>query len=124
YVPIYPPDQVYAEPSSQPGLYLSFGPAWPVGPWLNHDFDWAHHHVLVWHHDHPRPSDWWSRSAQDRPREIARNNVSVWRAERHGTWSDQDREARGWGTAGGRSYGPSAPSLPHGDQRQEIERRA
>jgi hypothetical protein len=48
-----------------------------VGLWLNHDFDWHNHHLIVWGHNQPRPADWWSRRPSERPRvELAR--AAVW----------------------------------------------
>jgi hypothetical protein len=41
YVPQYDPDDVYDEGySPDMGPLITFGPAWPVGEWLNYAFDW------------------------------------------------------------------------------------
>lgn len=67
YVPVYQPNVVfYQRPYGAP--FITFGIGLPIGIWLNHDFDWHNHHVYVWDHDHPRPSDWWSRRPGERPR--------------------------------------------------------
>ena len=48
-----------------------------MGGWLNYDFDWHNHHLIVWGHGQPRPADWWSRRPSERPRvELAR--ATVW----------------------------------------------
>jgi hypothetical protein len=48
-----------------------------VGAWLDHDFDWRNHHLMVWRHDQPRPANWWSRRPGERPRvELA--HATVW----------------------------------------------
>ncbi len=76
YVPVYQPAVVYYQrPYGAPFIY--FGIGLPVGIWLNHDFDWHDHHVIVWHHDQPRPPDWWYHRPGERPRgEISR--ATVW----------------------------------------------
>ncbi len=38
YVPEYDPDAVYIGDGG--GAYITWGPAYPVGLWLNYDFDW------------------------------------------------------------------------------------
>jgi len=66
YVPVYQPDVVFEQPPPTVGFWISFGRPWGVGRWLNHDFDWHEHRLLVWHSDHPRPNDWWHRPAGER----------------------------------------------------------
>ncbi len=78
YVPVYQPEVVYVQPPAAPGrFYISFGAGLAVGAWLNHDCDWHHHEVIVWHHDHPRPADWWYRPPNRRETPEVVNNVTV-----------------------------------------------
>jgi Protein of unknown function (DUF3300) len=78
YVPVYQPDVVYFQrPFGSP--FISFGLGFAVGAWLNHDFDWHDHHLIVWGRNQPRPADWWSRRPSQRPRvELA--HATVWHA--------------------------------------------
>jgi hypothetical protein len=76
YVPVYQPDMVYFQrPFGSP--FISFGVGFSVGLWLNHDFDWHNHHLIVWGHNQPRPADWWSRRPSERPR-VELNRAAVW----------------------------------------------
>jgi hypothetical protein len=104
YVPSYQPQVVYYERPPRPGFFMSFGVGLPIGLWLNHDFDWRDRHVIVWHHDAPRPRDWWYRRPSERPRPIIihndvhvvnRNEPSVWRP--HQSVAPRiERGDRGW----------------------------
>jgi len=76
YVPVYQPDMVYYQrPFGNP--FISFGVGLMVGAWLNHDFDWRDHHLIVWRHDQPRPADWWYRRPSERPR-IEVSHATLW----------------------------------------------
>jgi hypothetical protein len=58
YVPVYDPGLIYYRRSY--GVpFLTFGVGFGIGLWLNHDFDWHRHNVVVWGHDHPRPANFW-----------------------------------------------------------------
>ena len=46
----------------------------PIGVWLNCDFDWGHHNLIVWGHDHPRPANWW----HEPPRQRDMGHTTVW----------------------------------------------
>jgi hypothetical protein len=82
YVPVYQPDMVYFQ-QAYGSPFITFGVGLAVGAWLNHDFDWRAHHLIVWGHDQPRPADWWSRRPTDRPRaEVA--HATVWQPNRPG----------------------------------------
>ena len=62
YVPVYQPGVVYYQRGWSYGSPLiSFGVGFPVGAWLNLDFEWRNHHLIEWGRDHPRPGDWWTR---------------------------------------------------------------
>ena len=100
YLPIYQPDQVYFQPAY--GVpFISFGVGWTAGPWLNHDFDWHHHHVVVWSHDHPRPGDWWSHPPGQRP-PVQPGHTVVWQPHVHGVQPPGGFD-RGWNPAAPRS---------------------
>jgi hypothetical protein len=78
YVPVYQPDQVYYQTDYGPP-FITFGIGWPIGLWLNCDFDWGHHNLIVWGHDHPRPSNWWRESSRQRNT----GHTTVWRSNNH-----------------------------------------
>ena len=76
YVPVYQPDQVYYQ-TYQTGYgppFISFGIGFPIGLWLNCDFDWGNFNIIVWGHDHPRPSNWW----REPPRQRDMGHTTVW----------------------------------------------
>jgi len=81
YLPVYQPDVVYYQ-RAYGTPFISFGLGFAVGAWLNCDFDWHNHHLIVWGHDHPRPANWWSRRPDQRPRpEVA--HATVWQPRDH-----------------------------------------
>lgn len=83
YVPVYRPEIVYVQRPPAPNrFYVSFSVGRPMGGWLNHDCDWHERRVVVWHHDHPRPADWWQHRPNERPRE--ETHVTAWHAPAHG----------------------------------------
>ena len=55
YVPQYDPSIVYVDS----GCDIGFGIGFPIGLWLNCDFDWHNRHLFIWDHNHPRPPNWW-----------------------------------------------------------------
>ena len=73
YVPVYQPDQVYYQTCYGPP-FITFGIGFPIGVWLNCDFDWGHHHIIVWGRDHPRPPNWW----HEPPPQRNMGQVTVW----------------------------------------------
>ncbi len=116
YVPVYQPEIVYVQPPPAPGSFrISFGIGFTIGAWLNHDCDWHDHNVIVWHHDHPRPRDWWYHPASRGPRPAVVNQVTVvnnprpenqhftvWHPGARPAVSGTDRADRGWGPPGAR----------------------
>jgi hypothetical protein len=73
YVPVYQPDQVYYQtPYGSPFITFSIG--FPIGVWLNCDFDWWHHHIIVWNNGYPRPSNWWHQP----PSQRYTGNTTIW----------------------------------------------
>lgn len=80
YVPVYRPEVVYVQrPPAPDRFFVSFSVGHPMGVWLNHDCDWHERRVVVWHHDHPRPDDWWEHRPSERPHEEA-HTMTAWRA--------------------------------------------
>ena len=91
YVPVYEPDSVYY----QNGFGLSFGIGFPIGVWLNCDFDWHHHNLIVWGRDHPRPADWWRERPDQRATLIA-GHTTVWHPVNRPGSTTANRGDRGW----------------------------
>jgi hypothetical protein len=53
YVPVYDPDVVYFGSGGTQGTDLvTFGLAYPIGVWLNRDFDWRHRRIFYHGWDH------------------------------------------------------------------------
>ena len=97
FVPIYDPGVVFFQ-RPYGGHFITFGAGLRIGLWLDHDFDWHHHDILAWDHDHPRPAGWW----KERPSERSRTSgagAPVWhpagRPAVAGTGED-----RGWNPRG------------------------
>jgi hypothetical protein len=98
YVPVYQPDQVYYQtPYGSP--FITFGIGWPIGIWLDCDFDWRNHNIIVWNHDHPRPSNWW----HEPPGQRNTGSTTVWRPANVPGAAVANRGDRGWGAP---SYQP------------------
>ena len=94
YVPQYQPDVVYYQRDYGAPL-ITFGAGLVIGSWLNHDFDWHDHRVVVWDRDHPRPQDWWS----PRRTEVDRDYISRapdWRPEERRQPYVRNEMDRGW----------------------------
>jgi uncharacterized membrane protein YgcG len=91
YVPVYQPDQVYYQ-TCYGTPFISFGIGWPIGLWLNCDFDWGHHHIIVWGRDHPRPSNWWHEPSRQRNT----GHTTVWHRGNYPAVVGTNRGDRGW----------------------------
>jgi hypothetical protein len=91
FVPVYQPDLVYDQ-SANGAVFITFGSGWPVGAWLNCDFDWSHHNLIIWEHDHPRPANWWHEAARQRDQGQAR----IWHSNYHPEATMGNRGDRGW----------------------------
>ncbi|MGA2787051.1 MAG: DUF3300 domain-containing protein [Verrucomicrobiota bacterium] len=105
YVPVYQPDQVYYQTCYGPP-FITFGDGFQIGIWLNFDFDWWHHHIIVWGRDHPRPPNWWHEPSHQQNT----GHTTVWHphnnypgpgAAKHGD--------RGWGAANNRTVVVNQP---------------
>jgi hypothetical protein len=92
YVPVYQPDQVYYQ-TDYGSPFITFGIGWPIGLWLNCDFDWGHHNLIAWGRDHPRPSNWWREPARQRDT----GHTTVWRPGNHPGAVAVNRGDRGYG---------------------------
>ena len=93
YLPVYQPDQVYYDAASG-GPFMSFGAGWAIGPWLDCDFDWGHHNLIVWGRGHARPAHWWHQP----PRQRDMGHTTVWHRENNPRGVVGNRGDRGWGT--------------------------
>lgn len=94
YVPVYQPSVVYYQVVSGPPVIV-FNISYVIGWWLNCDFDWVHHHIVVWHRDHPRPPNWW----REPPRQRSLTHTTVWHPRNPPARSGAYRGDRGWGTS-------------------------
>jgi hypothetical protein len=90
YVPVYQPSVVYYQSSP----VISFSIGYTIGWWLDCDFDWVNHHIIVWHRGHPRPPNWWHEPLRQRNTGYA----TVWRPDNHPARVEANRGDRGWGT--------------------------
>ena len=91
YVPVYQPDQVYYQTCYGPP-FITFGIGFPIGAWLNCDFDWGHHNIIVWGRDHPRPPNWW----HEPPRQRDTGHETVWHGGGHPVPVAVNRGDRGY----------------------------
>ena len=94
YVPVYQPAQVYYQTCYGPP-FVSFGFGFAIGYWLNCDFDWGHHHIIVWNRGHPRPPNWW----HEPPHQRDFNHAVVWHPNYRagaGAVNRVNRGDRGW----------------------------
>jgi hypothetical protein len=81
YLPVFECVMVFFQsPYGVP--FISFGLGWPLGLWLNYDFDWRHHHLIVWGNGQARPANWWSLRPSQRLAAAA-NQATVWLPRPH-----------------------------------------
>jgi hypothetical protein len=112
YVPDYQPDQVYYDqPDGAP--YITFSVGFIIGPWLCCDFDWWHHRMIFWDHDHPRPINWWRQGSGQRQAYFSNWHGTVWNANNRPNVSGYHGGDRGWSQENrpDTSRGWSAPAL-------------
>jgi hypothetical protein len=82
YVPVYQPDMVYfQQPFGTP--FISFGIGFGLGGWLDCDFDWRHHHLMMWPYEDSRPAGWWSHPGGERLRSEA-GRATTWQPRGRG----------------------------------------
>jgi len=93
YVPVYQPDQVYYQ-TAYGTPFITFGIGFAIGSWLNCDFDWGHHNIIVWGRDHPRPHNWWHEPRTDRDRD--RGHTTVWHPDHRPGAGGVNHGDRGW----------------------------
>ena len=115
YVPVYQPDQVYYQ-NAGGSPFITFGVGFAVGGWLDHDFDWRNHNLIVWNHDHPRPANWWHERPEQRAPELRRQQAQVWHPENRPNHVVVNIGDRGWGNTPAQrpapARQPSAPQRP------------
>lgn len=119
YVPVYQPDEIFY----QTGFGLGFGVGCAIGPWLNCDFDWAHHNLFVWNHDHGRPANWWHERPDQRDAYLTRQGTP-WHPDAHRPASLIVHGDRGWNNGVTHPVvTPTQSRIAQADvQRQEIQR--
>jgi hypothetical protein len=90
YVPTYDPTIVFHRHAMFGTPFITFGLGLSIGAWLDRDWDWHHHQVIVWDRSHFRPRDWWYRPMPERFRPS--RDFRVWhpRAPQH-VWRPEDR---------------------------------
>jgi hypothetical protein len=116
YVPTYSPDTVYYQ-SGYGTPFITFGIGFPIGLWLNCDFDWHHRNLIVWNHDHPRPTNWWHERPSQRD-DWLKHQATVWHPDNRHDVGGADRGDRGWFD---RSSGhPVPPVMGHLDQHPDV----
>jgi hypothetical protein len=91
YVPVYQPAVVFYQ-SANGSPFITFGIGFAIGAWLNCDFDWGHHNIIVWNQGRPRPSNWW----HEPPRQRDMGHATVWRPDNHPAKVEAYRSDRGW----------------------------
>jgi hypothetical protein len=94
YVPTYSPDVVYYQ-NGYGAPFITFGVGFPIGFWLNCDFDWHHRNLIIWDHDHPRPANWWHERPAQRDTFIG-HQTTVWHPDNRRGVAIVDRGDRGW----------------------------
>ena len=92
YVPVYQPDQVYYQTCYGPP-FITFGIGFPIGLWLNCDFDWGNFNIIFWGNGYSRPSNWWHESSRQRDM----GHAGVWHANNHPGAVAVNRGDRGYG---------------------------
>ena len=97
YVPVYQPDQVYYQ-TCYGSPFITFGIGFPIGLWLDCDFDWGRHNLIVWGRDHPRPANWWHEA----PRQRDMGHTTVWRSNNHPGAVTVNHGDRGYGVPNNR----------------------
>ncbi|MGD0087854.1 MAG: DUF3300 domain-containing protein, partial [Verrucomicrobiota bacterium] len=78
YVPVYQPDQVYYD-AADGSPFITFGIGWPIGVWLDCDFDWGNGNLIFWGNGYSRPPNWWHESSRQRDM----GHTTVWRPNNH-----------------------------------------
>ena len=94
YVPSYAPDSVYYQ-SAYGGSFVSFGIGFPIGVWLNCDFDWHRHNLIFWDDAHPRPANWWHETPAQRTVVLDRH-PNVWHPTARPAGVVVNQGDRGW----------------------------
>jgi len=123
YVPHYSPDTVYVDGGGGGAPFLTFGIGFPVGVWLNGDFDWHNRRLVQWDRDHPRPVNWWHERPADRNAAFGKQG-NVWRPDTRRNVSPVNQGDRGWGNPVAAHPAPARPQTPfnggHNDTVRDV----
>jgi hypothetical protein len=92
YVPVYQPSVIYYQ-SAYGSPFITFGLGFAVGTWLDCDFDWRNHNLILWGREHPRPLNWWRQP----PAQRNWGHTTVWRPDHLPGAVAVHRGDRGWG---------------------------
>ena len=118
YVPVYLPEYVY----DQSGYGLTFGLGWPMGPWLDCDFDWIHHNLCYWDHGHRRPAGWWHERPDQRQATLA-SQTTVWHAQSYHGFTSANRRDRGGNSQAFSPMAATTSTAPFTQARERQEQR-
>jgi hypothetical protein len=91
YVPVYQPDEVYDE-NAEDSPFVTYGLGWPIGPWLDYDWDWGNGNLIFWGNGYARPANWWHESSRQRDT----GHAGIWRANNHPGAVAANRGDRGY----------------------------
>jgi hypothetical protein len=92
YVPVYQPDQVYDD-EADGSPFITFGIGYPIGDWLDDDFDWGNDDLIYWDQGYSRPAHWWHQSRRQRNN----GHTRVWHQSNRSNTAATNRGDRGWG---------------------------
>jgi uncharacterized membrane protein YgcG len=127
YVPVYQPDQVYYDaPYGAP--FITFGIGWPLGLWMDYDWDWGAGNLIFWGNGYSRPANWWHESSRQRDM----GHTGVWRSDYHPGAVAANRGDRGYGGSTlSRAATPAAirqelahPAAPQAERPESVSRAA
>jgi hypothetical protein len=114
YVPVYQPAQVFYV-AAYGAPFITFGIGYPIGWWLNCDFDWRNRNIIVWNHDHPRPANWWHEPSHRWPP----SHTTVWHPPYRPGPVEMNRGDHGWGQPA-HGEAPANRRIPVPEPRKET----
>jgi hypothetical protein len=91
YVPVYQPARVYDD-IADGSSFITYGAGWPMGAWLDYDFDWDNNSLFFWGNGYSRPANWWRESSRQRDM----GHTTAWRPDNHPGAIAANRGDRGW----------------------------
>ena len=92
YVPDYQPDQVYCDQGVSGSPFITFGIGFPIGDWMDNDFDWGNDDLIYWNQGYSRPANWWHQSRGQRNS----SHTSAWHHSSRANATAAYRGDRGW----------------------------